>query len=365
MLEIRSEVRRCLAGLLLGCALLGPPHAAAQGQIEGPHFLFRHNATLLLQGSTIDGFLSEASIDSVELALLRLHARHSEIRGHHFTMQGAPRTLSVRLSAEGRAQLDQCPGARALRTGTAVRVRSICLPGLDSLNALYGASRIHAWSERALTILFDAALDLRAVARHYAALPAVESASPGNNLFGPGGYGFLLRKPGRWHFVFVRAWGDCPSGCAYRHYRYYTYSLADGRTHAEGELLPDSIRRDRIYRWGIPREGLLQPFEEYADLERALADSAWWVRRHAIDALRWVLTRSTVEPMWSHMAHATDHFSQLRQAVEARRKEVLLLIVERLADEDEEVRQAAKHALEAITGQTLGSPEAWRQWLAR
>ena len=69
--------------------------------------------------------------------------------------------------------------------------------------------------------------DLSIVGGDYAALPGIKSAEP-NGRVGDGPTICAKREGDVYHYVFDKAWGDCPAGCINHQYSYFT--VDDGGT---------------------------------------------------------------------------------------------------------------------------------------
>lgn len=326
---------------------------------------YRYSAAAFLQGSSRDGFLDERVVDSIASAIRAIHLAFPEVHGVQASPARSIDALWLTFAPEAQERFLACIGVEVDSTAVIQPIDGLrtCLPAVDSLNRRYGAQRLDLiWGGKEARVTFGRVLDTSTLQGVYESLPEVEKALASPLLMAPPIQNiFLRRKPDRWHFVFLRGPDNCED-CY--HWYYYTYNPESGRIEKDGEL-PANAPRDRgtIYLWGIPRLGLLQPFESYEKVESATRDPEWWVRQQAIEALHFLLVCSELTSLGAHLARSTEHFEMLDREVESRKKEVLLLLAEALDDPDPDVRQVAKRSLEDATGQVLDTGKEWKDWI--
>ena len=96
----------------------------------------------------------------------------------------------------------------------------------DALNATLGLRAVQPFPTLDSVVLhLDERANIAAAIRAYRAIDGVAYAEPDARL-GDGSDIEAARVKGRWHFVFRRAWGDCPSGCIDEELSFFT--VADG-----------------------------------------------------------------------------------------------------------------------------------------
>ena len=97
----------------------------------------------------------------------------------------------------------------------------------NCLNEAYGlrSTSISVGSVRFVELELEGIYDIERVAKQYAALPGIESAS--SNISGGDGPTIcVVREDAAWHYVFDRASGDCLAGCYEHEYTHFTVSTS-------------------------------------------------------------------------------------------------------------------------------------------
>ena len=111
---------------------------------------------------------------------------------------------------------------------------------LDALTAELGLRAVTPFRHmRVVLVSFDGPLNVDAAAAAYAALDGVVSAAP-DRMLGDGSDIGLSGSSGAWHFVFRRAWGDCPAGCMHQELSFFT--VKDGDVHR----VPPTVALDTV-----------------------------------------------------------------------------------------------------------------------
>ena len=83
----------------------------------------------------------------------------------------------------------------------------------DALGAGLGLRAVQAYPALDSAVLYlDERANVAAALRAYRAIDGVDYAEP-DAVLGDGSDIEAAKADGRWHFVFRRAWGDCPAGC--------------------------------------------------------------------------------------------------------------------------------------------------------
>ena len=90
------------------------------------------------------------------------------------------------------------------------------LSDLDNLNKTYEVNTIVKLMAGLYEIHFDRLYNIPLLAENYQQLDSIASAEP-NRTIGDGSNILLEYKEPYWHLTFVKGWGDCPSGCIYKH----------------------------------------------------------------------------------------------------------------------------------------------------
>ena len=106
----------------------------------------------------------------------------------------------------------------------------------NCLNDAYGLQNtiISVGSVPFVELELEGIYDIERVAKQYAALPGIKSAS--SNIGGGDGPTIcVVRKDDAWHYVFDRASGDCLAGCYEHEYTHFTVST-NGTVSALGAL---------------------------------------------------------------------------------------------------------------------------------
>ncbi len=96
----------------------------------------------------------------------------------------------------------------------------------DALGAGLGLRAVQAYPALDSAVLYlDERANVAAALRAYRAIDGVGYAEP-DAMLGDGSDIEAAKADGHWHFVFRRAWGDCPAGCIDEELSFFT--VADG-----------------------------------------------------------------------------------------------------------------------------------------
>ena len=191
--------------------------AAAEARVLADRILQRESDDLLL-----DGRRQRTLGHEIKQALSLIRSTHPAMAS--ITARDAHGTATLLLGLEG-ALRDAVVGtwdgesvSAPPRTGHAA---------FDALNATLGLRAVQPFPTLDSVVLhLDERANIAAAIRAYRAIDGVAYAEPD----AAAGRWFRYRggqsAEGRWHFVFRRAWGDCPSGCIDEELSFFT--VAEG-----------------------------------------------------------------------------------------------------------------------------------------
>ena len=188
-----------------------PPPAAAEAVLLADRVQVRRSADLLL-----DPTVRHALAREIGTALLRVRE----------AVPAMEEIAARRGYAQGVLLLELEPAlfetvAHLVGEGEPVPLRTGQEP-LDALTAKLGLRAVTPFRHmRVVMLSFDGPLNVDAAAAAYAALDGVVSAVP-DRWLGDGPDIGLSGSSGAWHFVFRRAWGDCPAGCMHQELSFFT-----------------------------------------------------------------------------------------------------------------------------------------------
>lgn len=95
--------------------------------------------------------------------------------------------------------------------------------GLDELHRNYPVSKIEKMNDTTYLIHYERLMNIPLMAEEYRKLDGVATAEPDYTI--GGGDNIAVEPVGdRWKVTFVKGWGDCPSGCIYKHYWEFNYT---------------------------------------------------------------------------------------------------------------------------------------------
>ena len=186
--------------------------AAAEASVLADRILQRESDDLLL-----DGRRQRTLGHEIKQALSLIRRSHPAMAS--ITARDAHGTATLLLGLEG-ALRDAVVGAwdgesasAPPRTGHAA---------FDALNATLGLRAVQPFPALDSVVLhLDERANIAAAIRAYRAIGGVAYAEPDAAL-GDGPDIEAAKVQGRWHFVFRRAWGDCPSGCIDEELSFFT-----------------------------------------------------------------------------------------------------------------------------------------------
>ena len=202
--------------------------AAAEARILADRILQRESDDLLLDGKRRRA-LGHAIKQALSLirrthpAMADVSVRKNEGRAALVLgLTGALRDAVFAAWEDGRAGVPPATGYAAFDAlGAGLGLRAVQVhPALDSV-----------------VLHLDERANVAAALRAYRAIDGVGYAGP-DAMLGDGSDIEAARADGRWHFVFRRAWGDCPSGCIDEEYSFFTVAdgealaIEPGRAHA-------------------------------------------------------------------------------------------------------------------------------------
>jgi hypothetical protein len=241
-------------------------------------------------------------------------------------------------------------------------VSKVGVPAIDSLNRVFHVERavaLYYVGRSMLTLYFRQPVDARVVARSYSRVPQVAVAWPPT--YSDGSYIVLIPKGHRLLFVFQRGGGDCPAGCTEWDYYYATFDTVTHSVTLKAQVPDDGKWEEPLLPWDVPTRYSIDPYPTIDSLYAGTRAKRWWYRQHAVYVLG-VLLSETTRPWYND----SSHYSALRQAAIARRRESYGALINRLGDKDPDVARVAHKYLRELTGQTFPGGEAgiaeWRKW---
>ena len=190
--------------------------AAAEARVLADRILQRESDELLL-----DGRRQRMLGHEIERALSLIRRAYPAMAA--ILAREGPRPATLVLGLEGPLR-DAVVGAWAGESASVPPPTGHA--AFDGLNAALGL-----WAARPFPALdsvvlhLDERANVAAALRAYRAIDGVAHAEP-DALLGDGPDIGATKVDGTWHFVFRRAWGDCPSGCIDRELSFFT--VADG-----------------------------------------------------------------------------------------------------------------------------------------
>ncbi len=198
-------------------------------------------AALILQSTTHEDFVTDSAIRLVVRALRIIRAQYSEVRKIN---NGIVPELELQIDSSMVKGLCTARSRDQLPKPVLDSVEKLGLPAVDSLNHRLGATKVHirvCFGKRIyVNPIFHQFPNVRKLAERYKTLPGIIDA--GEVMYLGGGDGVGMTPEGKsLRFVFVRRWGDCPSGCINRRtyeFRYWPRSGRVQKLREEGDALP-------------------------------------------------------------------------------------------------------------------------------
>ena len=345
---------------------------------------FFDEGQLLIQGHTNDGFIDTLVTREIVKCLDAIRAEYpevSEIKARH---RYDLRTLMMELNDEANLIL-----AKKIKPDTSAKLKNIPkrpysrilgktiemplgIEEIDELNEKYGASYCRSSigiieSGGILRIIFEQPMDLKVLETIYTALPSVNHTFIGGSA-GDGDDIFFIPNGDSLHFVFKHGWGDCPSGCIYNHFYYFTCIKGSNVIIKEGELPADKSRSGGIYRWGIPGRRAVKPFNSYKDIADKTDDPVWWISLHAVDVLGYLLSNPEIPRFGEDFPRKsqTGHFHKVRDDVLLNKKEAVCLLLRNIKHPHRQVSQMASLRLKELAKKEFGDDseyiKKWENW---
>jgi len=105
-------------------------------------------------------------------------------------------------------------------SATMTQVQNGSYTAWDCPNQWYEVQQINPGSFY-VQVEFQGIYNMQMLAAEYATFPGVSYAEH-NGMFGGGSTICGSIDGDTWHMVLLHGWGDCPSGCIYREYFYFT-----------------------------------------------------------------------------------------------------------------------------------------------
>ncbi|OAD22096.1 secreted protein [Candidatus Thiomargarita nelsonii] len=319
------------------------------------------DAIALSQGSSKDGFVNERLIVKIVKALKTIQSEYPEVGQIHSDGQHALNSLIIGLTKDAKKIFER--KAEIVEKNFSEYVEGKTgIQRLDEFNAKYKAASIRLVFDF-LIVEFQYPMDISVLSKMYETIPEVAYVET-NGIVGDRYEIFLIQKGKHWHFVFKHGRGDCPAGCIYEHYYYYTYIPEKQKVIKNGELPSNRSRAGGIYLWGIPTRRAVRPFSSYKDIAKKVKDtSSWWVSLHGVDVLGYLLTNPK-SPSYGEDLEPKGHFRKIRDDVLAHKREALLLLIQSLEYPDTSVSNRAYYHLKNITKKDFGRTGVkWKEWL--
>ena len=222
--------RRLLTLLLLGLALnqcsnKRPTHS---GGDDIDTLTFVETPTDDFEAETAAYFLSGTRLapqhlfDKIKTELDTIRAQHDSVPG--VQVEYTPYHLTSELGV----QFDSIT-TDSIRAGT--------YHAWDSLNDLYRLDSLHNWWRDYINLYFEGNQNPTALYHLYKDLPGLLGA--GRWPKGGDWPMLLLKMEGqKIKYFFREAWGDCPSGCIYSRYNYFTVSAGTATFHGSFDDFP-------------------------------------------------------------------------------------------------------------------------------
>ena len=191
--------------------------AAAEARVLVDRILRRQSDELLL-----DGRQQRTLGHEVKQALSLIRRSHPAMA--EISVREGPRLLTLVLGLEG-ALRDAVVGIWDDENASAPPPTGHA--AFDALNAELGLWAVQPFPALDAVVLYlDERANIAVAIRAYLATEGVAYAEPDAQL-GDGSDIEAATVEGRWHFVFRKAWGDCPSGCINQELSFFT--VADGK----------------------------------------------------------------------------------------------------------------------------------------
>jgi hypothetical protein len=345
---------RWLYILVVPAAIATGQEAVAQASYPDTA-LARFEAELLAEPFDSLPFLNQEAVGRMALALADIRSQHASVKNIVARRERRAITLLLTDTATG-ALRSRMPSPPLDSFAISRTVRQIGIGAIDSLNAKLGATSTQivliGTTLAYLSPQLPRSLNIRVIARMYEELSDVKYVTDELIPITQDHQIHHFRKAGEWFFVFEHFWcmdyGYCPKNS----YFYVIYNPVDRRstlvdTVAPGMLSPSSVRL-----WNVPGLRSFAPFGGYGDLLVALADSRWWIRLHALQAVGVVLSQLAGRPDqgWSGSSRA-----QIYDTVRSSLRSTLLTIARRVDDDDPDVAAGAEQVLRGFTGQEFGA----------
>jgi hypothetical protein len=333
---------------------------------------FWNDALTVLQGNDTVEFFSPHVVEMTANAIRDIRATYPSVRAIGVATHASLHVTTFDTAVLGALARVGRPTDTTI--GYAVDIlHKTGLRSLDSLNESLGVNEVRVdrlGHSAELLITFDKPANIPVVSRRYQRrLPYMEDA--GLSLFGMDGDFIILMAEGPlFHFVFSAGYDDCPNGCILHDYWYFTFDTVSKSITSNGQLLGGPMRDDTVYLWDVPSNESVDMYHSIDDLLAGAASPDWWVRRHTVRAIGYLLGNrwypyhgAPNEPNpYAPGAEATLHVSAL-----ARRRECLMALVNRLGDVTMGISGNAHVQLQEATGQQLPGGAAgqrvWRAWV--
>jgi len=370
MEHLSGKVGTSLALLVLG---LGRCTTSANGQTNYPNRFIgpanRREAISVLQGTDTLAWLDPRRVVAVTRAIALIRARFPELRDIHHSPDNS--------WLEVRPDQDRFVPSRVHYETPPMPCRLLCerkllstgIPGLDSIVHAWGAA-VTAYGDSSDIATFyvypPRPIDVWNLADTLLPLAGIASAGP-VGWAGDGSRITLIPKGDTDLYVFARGGGDCPAGCTSWDFYYVRHDLRTNRLALIATRLNNAQEPwPDVPLWDTPFNGSFRQYHALRDLTVAAHDSLWWLRLHAVRALRHIVSHAQGRNRYWEQDPA--EFRQLQDAAFGAWHATLGIPFHRLTDPDPQVRFSALHLLRELARKPYPAAGTdtvgWRRWIA-
>jgi hypothetical protein len=322
--------------------------AAVGGQDIGPYSIDEWNAVNVLQGAVRTPIIDSATIAITATAMRAIRGAYPDVRG---IPTGEDETvLDLMLTPLLSAQVARANGRPfEPSAGHLFEASTLGSGALDSLDATYHVRHLlveYFFGAYFVHLRFGSAVNVPVVVGAYRGVPGVRWAGQPQyaGYEGMASRVVVVVKPPLWHFIFVRdSWR--PSE---KRLYYFTFDARSGLITPLGDGSIARIRTQGVPLWARSGGTSLQAYDSYGTLLAATGDSAWWVRRAAVEVLGFLFEHPN-DP-WGRDCGDTARCVALKDSVWAHHVDVLHLLRRAQRDTDDDVRDAATVAVRKAQG---------------
>jgi hypothetical protein len=218
---------------------------------------------------------------------------------------------------------------------------------LDSVNGIYRVRRIDLRYSNGRYFIYEwfaPPVNVPVLAQAYRRIPGILRAGSDSYVTTDDEYDrvTVIRKPPFYHVVFAWHRGGMTRWSRYTTY-YFTYDTRVGSLVEYGDGTR-FLTTSGIPLWQRSGPASLRPYATYADLIQATADTAWWVRRAAIEVLGFLFEHPH-NPWGRDVWTDSVRDDAIKDGVWSHARDVIALLERATQDPDDDVRAAATGAL--------------------